>query len=151
MPRRIATSRVQGGPQGDDAWVELRHLTFGEMRAPSGFEAVARLYLEAARLEQQAKDAEGSDPMGAESLRVEARTVLERAAEARLEADQAILRRRVVAWNWCDEEGVPLPQPAECPEVLDGLTAGERRFLLGALRDLERRQEDELKNCDSSS
>jgi len=35
-------------------------------------------------------------------------------------------------WNWVDDEGNPLPQPKDDPEVFDELTVEEQLFILHA-------------------
>ncbi len=42
------------------------------------------------------------------------------------------LSRRVFAWNWTDDFGSPLPQPAGKPEVFLALREGELAWLLYA-------------------
>ena len=39
----------------------------------------------------------------------------------------------VLAWNWVDDNGDPLPQPSEVPDITDLLTADEITFINGAL------------------
>jgi len=48
----------------------------------------------------------------------------------------------VVAWNWVDDDDVPLPQLADDPELVDRLTDAEVLFLARALAGAE----EELKN-----
>jgi hypothetical protein len=48
----------------------------------------------------------------------------------------------IVDWNWSDEDGVPLPPPADEPKVLETLTQDEYRFLTGVFQGTEA----ELKN-----
>ena len=43
-------------------------------------------------------------------------------------ADEQVVRR-VVEWNWVDDEGVVLPLPKDDPTVVDRLTDAERGFL----------------------
>ena len=63
------------------------------------------------------------------------------------EAREAILLAElcahIVAWNWVDEDGKPLPSPQQEPEVLEGLTSREVIFLRDALNGGD---EQELKN-----
>ncbi len=147
MPRRVATRRVVGGPQGEDAWVELRHQTVRDIRESVGFGPVSGLFLRAAKMEAEAKQIEPLDPVRAAECNLEARQLIDQAADARFAADNETLTRRLVAWNWCDETGAPLPQPADDPTALDNLTEGERRFLLDALRTLgQADSEARLKN-----
>jgi hypothetical protein len=48
----------------------------------------------------------------------------------------------IVDWNWSDEDGEPLPPPADEPEVLETLTKEEYQFLTGVFQGTE----TELKN-----
>jgi len=45
------------------------------------------------------------------------------------DASQELLRDHVMAWNWVDDDGEPLAQPQEGPEVWDELTIQEIKFL----------------------
>ena len=53
---------------------------------------------------------------------------------AALDFGANIVSRLVVAWNWVDDEGEPLPKPT--PEIVNGLPYAEIEFLMNAL-DLE--------------
>lgn len=44
-----------------------------------------------------------------------------------------LLARHILAWNWVDADGLPLPIPADDPAVLETLTADECAFLGRAL------------------
>ncbi len=50
-------------------------------------------------------------------------------------ASQAIklLQRRVVGWNWTDDQGEPLPSPVDNPKVFEELQLGELFYLVGLL------------------
>jgi len=39
------------------------------------------------------------------------------------------IAKMIIAWNWTDEEGIPLPVPAENPSILDELTSDEMTWL----------------------
>jgi len=43
------------------------------------------------------------------------------------------LSQRIVAWNWTDNGGEPLPQPHNDPEALERLTNDELMWLMGAV------------------
>jgi len=45
----------------------------------------------------------------------------------------ALLARHIVAWNWVDDEGKPLPSPKNDPKVMDELTNAESEFLVDLL------------------
>lgn len=46
----------------------------------------------------------------------------------------ALLRDRILGWNWTDDAGVPYPQPKEHPEVFERLQAFEILYLVGVLQ-----------------
>ena len=50
-------------------------------------------------------------------------------ADLQFEIGEATITKHVVAWNWADEDGHPLPQPQDDPEVFDTLTDDEFGFL----------------------
>lgn len=54
-----------------------------------------------------------------------------------------LIRTHVVAWNWVDDDGAPLPQPGEDPSVIDRLTDEE---VLCLMRVLQGPTESQLKN-----
>ena len=51
------------------------------------------------------------------------------------ELGESLVRERVVAWNWVDEKGQPLPQPGEAgfEGAWDGVTDQEFMFLSEAV------------------
>jgi hypothetical protein len=63
-------------------------------------------------------------------------------AEQDFEYTLGLFKRRVRDWNWVDEDGEPLPNPQEDPNVLDTLTDEEFNFLVGCIKG----SEEELKN-----
>ncbi len=96
MPRRQSNRRVVSTEvQGDDSFVVLRPMKWGEAKAIVGV-------------------------AGADSAR--AIEMVDR------------LAAYIVDWNWVDDDGNPLPKPAEDPSVIDRLTSTEVRYLLGELR-----------------
>lgn len=46
-----------------------------------------------------------------------------------MEMSQQMLQDNVMEWNWCDEQGVPLPQIKDDPAVFDDLTTAEITYL----------------------
>lgn len=46
-----------------------------------------------------------------------------------------ILSQLLVAWNWTDGEGDPLPQPKKNPDVIGELTIDELMWLMQAMAD----------------
>jgi len=53
-----------------------------------------------------------------------------RAARAGELDDDALIRAHVTGWNWVDDEGNPLPQVADEPDVVALLTAEEARVIV---------------------
>jgi hypothetical protein len=45
------------------------------------------------------------------------------------ESGLQILRDHIVEWNWVDDDGEPLANPKDNPDVLDELTSGEVEYL----------------------
>jgi hypothetical protein len=58
--------------------------------------------------------------------------------------DEPMLKEHVIAWNWVDTKGEPLPQP---PEGLAKLITPERWFLIGKLFNPD--TEEEKKNSET--
>jgi len=50
-------------------------------------------------------------------------------ALVKYDVNQELVRGYVMAWNWVDDNGVPLPQPQDGPEVFEELTIQEIQFL----------------------
>ena len=50
-------------------------------------------------------------------------------ALAKYDASLELLRGHVMGWNWVDDDGEPLPQPQDGPDVFDDLTIQEIQFL----------------------
>lgn len=46
----------------------------------------------------------------------------------------AILADRIVGWDWTDDHGRPLPQPADDPTVFERLDLDEIRYLIAVAR-----------------
>lgn len=106
MPKRIATRRVTGGPQGDDAFVVIQRITFGQMQE---------------LLSMVSPNGKPDDLA---------------TAKANLDMAKKMLPEYVVEWNWvADEAGLePLPQPKDNPAVFDSLLDEEVTWLMGALQ-----------------
>lgn len=59
-----------------------------------------------------------------------------------------VMKQNVIAWDWVDDDGEPLPQPKDHPEVIDLLTDAEVEVLGNAIRGSG---VDDLKNSESGS
>lgn len=57
------------------------------------------------------------------------------------EMNDQMLKEQVVAWNWCDEDGQPLPEPG-AEGVFDDLTDEEFTFLIEAISGSEERRKN---------
>lgn len=57
------------------------------------------------------------------------------------EAGFEMLRDHIIKWNWVDDDGTPLPQPKEHPEIFDDLTSDEVTYLVKVLNG-----DEDLKN-----
>jgi len=54
-----------------------------------------------------------------------------------LEALSYILKGNVIDWNWTDDDGNPLPNPRENPEIIETLVGEETNFLSALIRGSE--------------
>ncbi|MDD5000878.1 MAG: hypothetical protein PHO55_07835 [Thiomonas arsenitoxydans] len=106
MPRRHNTKRINGGPQGNDAFISVKKLAWSERDA----------YLE-----------------GLQKLLMDQESAFERGDSAKVaDLNRAILSyaaERIVAWNWVDDDENTLPLPKDKPELVDQLYADEVTFL----------------------
>jgi len=57
--------------------------------------------------------------------------------------------KRILEWNWVDDDDEPLPLPKDDPEIFDKLTQQEFEFLVDAVG--RRREAEELKNSVSGA
>lgn len=116
MPKRKSVVTIDCDEvQGEDSWIKLRQLTFAEMRVLLK-ELHARR--KKRRKEIKADLAEFGEESGVRPIDPE-----------ELEDSVRLCLDHIVAWNWVDDDGNPLPQPGECPEVLEQLTNAEMQFL----------------------
>ena len=104
MPKR--KSRVQQIPtpeaQGDDSWVEIRRMSWGEIKA---------------LLKRSNRGDE----------------------EEKLAANEEMVKKYVLSWNWVDDDDSPLPFPSN--GGLDELTDQEFRYLVDLVTgELERKK-----------
>jgi len=51
----------------------------------------------------------------------------------KVQLNERLIMEHIIAWNWVDDEGQPLPLPSEDSSVLDRLTGQEMAFLGEAL------------------
>ena len=56
-----------------------------------------------------------------------------KSAEDSFELTEEMVRDHIVEWNWADEEGNPLPQPAKDPTVFESVTDEELSWLAKAI------------------
>lgn len=61
-------------------------------------------------------------------------------------AGMALMKQSIQDWNWVDDEGQPLPNPHDHPEVLDTLAFEETNFLLLAAQGKQSPDQEEEKN-----
>ncbi len=119
-PRRITSDDCEVSVDGETCtphegeWVEMfTNWAVGELKAINDFRRM-RVKLDAV---------EGENDEAARSMEI-----MEQAFEGVLES----LAGRVVAWNWTDWQGRPLPQPDGTKEPLRRLHSDELLWLLNA-------------------
>lgn len=96
MPKRQNVIEVDTTDvQGEDSWVKIKAVSYGEMRV----------------LQQHSGS---SDP-------------------EKMAAVEAAVKANVVRWNWVDDDGEPLPQIADNPDIIYTLTQHEYMALVKAL------------------
>ncbi len=118
MPKRQRIQKfLSTKVQGEDSWVKVSPLTVAEMRLNrekrQEADKTAKEWLKAVKL------AEGENQEPPE--RPEPLDFFELGLDT--------LRQHVVEWNWVDDDGTPLPQMPEHPEVVELLTDTEVGFL----------------------
>lgn len=106
MPKRAATKKVFGGPQGEDAFVVIKRPTVEEAYQFNKF--LTRLPVNGVSL----------TPDEVERNEQEAR---ERFAEI------------VMDWNFVDDEDNPLPKPHHNPDAIALLLSEELQWIVGAI------------------
>ena len=121
-PKRKRIVRVfTDDVQGKGSWALVAKLTVREMR-----ENRARI---TAEQDQMLKDGE----------------ITAKVTDNQFEAGIDLIRRHVKDWNWVDDDGEPLPNPKDKPEIVDDLTDEELKALGGAILG----REVEVKNSKS--
>lgn len=118
MPKRLRIQKfLSTKVQGDDSWVRVSPLTVAEMRAARERRQTAdqalKDWLKAAKLAEEEKQEAPERP---EPLNF-------------FEIGLTVLKEHVIEWNWVDDDGNPLPQMPEHPEVVELLTDTEVAFL----------------------
>lgn len=110
MPQRIKTIRIPSPHiQGDDSWVDVKPMTVEQFNRNT--ELIRRASISPEDLKDLSEDE-------IDVLRKQ------------LEREQRELAAECVfAWNWVDDDGKPLPQPAGNPDILTQLTMAEFKFL----------------------
>lgn len=100
MPKRITSKRVKSDKvQGAGSWVEYKPFTYGE-----------RLELDDERALHVAQDED------------------EGSAWARASSERLVVEH-ILAWNWVDDNGEPLPLPSADPTVVHRLNDVEMGFI----------------------
>lgn len=115
MPQRRSTVRVEGGPQGDDAYIAVRKLRYGDRELDDELMAIRQELQHLVMVELGVKM--DGDQISAPSVDGEEDLKKLNAAEQRIEELQrqqlALLLPFVVEWNWVDDEGEAMPLPHE--------------------------------------
>lgn len=118
MAQRQGFVRVDSAEvQGEGSFVVVRKISYAQRQATSRL--LATLY--GGQVPQNAVDLAAQGPI---SLAV-------------LDGSDALAREmvvgNVVAWNWVDDAGEPMPLPGIEPRVMDWLTEEEVKFIVAAI------------------
>lgn len=97
MPQRSSVIKHMTPIQGDDAYVVLKQVTYGDIRS----------------LLKDNKVKISADPSNLDG------------ALSNMEFSAEMVRRYVIGWNWVDDDGNSLPTPQSDPKVVDNLTQKE--------------------------
>lgn len=89
--------------QGEGSWVVMRQISHGENKA-----TIAKY----------------GAYMGVGVADIPPATLIEMQ-----EANDDLIVKNVVEWNWVDDNGDPLPLPRNQPDIVDALTEAEAKFL----------------------
>ena len=101
--------------QGEGSWAKVRLVTHGEQK-------------------QITKEYGGLAGKEIKDIGVDNLMELQR-------ANDALLTRNIIEWNWVDDDDISLPIPSADPDVLDRLTELEHQFLASTLKgDAERKK-----------
>lgn len=63
---------------------------------------------------------------------------------------RSVICGALIAWNWVNDDGEDLPAPHNNPALLDDLTQAEVRFLMDAVRGVEREKKSDKKKTSRS-
>lgn len=125
MPRRKRTIKVDSSQvQGKDSWAEVSKMTMGEIKVLRKQSQQERK----ARKSQLAKLAKRNPDWAFEDMQELV------GDDTSFEVGADLIIDHVIAWNWADENGEPLPQPQDDRAVFDDLTDDEFGFLADAVR-----------------
>jgi len=94
--------------QGEGSWIKVRLISHGEQKQ------FTRAY--GGMVGREIKDI---DPQALETMQ---------------EANDALICKNVIDWNWVDDDGQPLPLPKDDPAVVDLLTEFEHQFIADAMK-----------------
>ncbi len=109
--------------QGKDSWVKIKAMTVEQFNRK---QAVSR---------------------GVQGLKPDAENYEARVTELDVESN-ALMAECVLEWNWVDDDGNPLPQPAGNPEVFKTLTMAELMFLAQYLDGTTSQKKERLKRSE---
>jgi len=121
VKKRIKTEEVQG----KDSYVVMTSLKVYEMRSLRKKQADSRKQRNDYQKTLQAYSA------ALESGKTTADLVIPEEPDYidPVEEGLELLKQHVIEWNWVDDEGEPLPQPKDDPEVIYQMTDDETKFL----------------------
>ena len=136
MPQRVSSRREDCDEiQGEGSWVEITGLKVKEMKEQREQAEENRRALTAYNKRVKAHQKKQAEDPTLDDLPTFESTVNP------LDYGLEKLRLHVIAWNWVDDDGNPLPDPKENPEVFDELTDDEVTFLINKMMGV-----DESKN-----
>ncbi len=123
MPQRNRNRRVYGGPQGADAWVEIKFITVEELEALQ--DAFAEIE-DAEELEAETAALESTE----ENAEIDELSLEEGIAQKQVSKANTLLSEYILEWNWVDVHGSELAQPLNNPDVFKKLIPPETQYLM---------------------
>ena len=132
MPKRLSSRTVKSDEvQGEGSEVTLTGLKVYEMKeqrlaaeeAKNKATAYNKQLRKHKKLQEANPDLDDLDPY----------TTKYNVMDAGIET----LKKHILAWNWVDDDGEPLPQPQEDSDVFDKLTDDEVAFLIDHMMGIE--------------
>lgn len=109
MPERQSIINYDSASvQGEGSWIKVRLISHGEQKQ------FTRAY--GSMVGREIKDI---DPQELETMQA---------------ANDALIVKNVIAWNWVDDDGEPLALPKDDPTVVDELTEFEHQFIADAMK-----------------